>query len=229
MLVLHCGLDIPVTHCSHDSRQVPGSLENSSPIVVPAAIENKIFGKPGFSSGFPEPIRHRREVSALCSLRWEDPSFASCAAPRFQDVECTIAHRHPSSPLCCLAVGNEDDAASPIQVLYTYPVQFSFVSHTGVAHQNHDVLEKLPAAIPPVALGGARQEFLFRVLIEPPRTSLLFFQLQFRSMANQFPFLCLVKHSPQGSQSTIGIRRRSRKGQGFGNVLCDLIQSHPHN
>jgi len=113
MLVLHCGLDIPVTHCSHDSRQVPGSLENSSPIVVPAAIENKIFGKPGFSSGFPEPIRHRREVSALCSLRWEDPSFASCAAPRFQDVECTIAHRHPSSPLCCLAVGNEDDAASP--------------------------------------------------------------------------------------------------------------------
>ncbi len=72
MLVLHCSLYIPVSHGSHDSSQVSGSLENSRPVVVPAAIENKILGKPSFSPGFPEPVRHRRKVSALCSLRASD-------------------------------------------------------------------------------------------------------------------------------------------------------------
>jgi hypothetical protein len=142
MLVLQCSLNIPVPHRSHDSREVPGSLENSRPVIVPAAIKNEILREAGFSSGFPKPVRHRCEVYALRSLRWKDPACAFCAAPRFEDAERTTAHRYPSSSLCCLAVRNENDAPFPIQVLDAHPVKFSFVSHPGVAHQNHDVLEK---------------------------------------------------------------------------------------
>lgn len=64
MLVLHCGLHIPMPHRPHDSRQVSGSFENPRAIIVPAAIKNKVLGKSGFSSGFPEPVRRGREVSA---------------------------------------------------------------------------------------------------------------------------------------------------------------------
>ena len=94
MLILHGSLHILVAHGSHDGSQVSGSLKNLGAVIMPPTIEDKIFGKPSFDPGFAKSLRHCGEVRRRGAFRWENPSFATFAAPLFKNVKDAIAHRH---------------------------------------------------------------------------------------------------------------------------------------
>src|SRR5271165_2638786 len=167
MLILHGSLHILVAHRSHHGSQVSGLLQNPGTVIVSPAIQDKIFRKPSLGPGFTESCCHCCEVGRLGALRWEDPSFAPCAAPLFKNFIDAIAHRHASPSLFGLAVWHEDDPPVPIQVLNAHPVKLSLISHARIARQYDDVPEKLKAELWPVAGSSASQQFLFRFIIKP--------------------------------------------------------------
>src|SRR5208337_1378990 len=158
MLILHGSLHILVPHRSHYGSQVSGALQNPSAEIVPPTIQDKIFRKPSLGPGFAESSCHCGEVSRLGTLRWEDPSFAPCAAPLVKNIEDAIAHRHASPSLFGLAVWHEDDPPVPIQVLNAHPVKLSLISHARIARQYDDVPEKLKAELRPVAVVLVQRE-----------------------------------------------------------------------
>src|SRR5437899_11310726 len=96
---------------------------------MPPTIEDKIFGKSSFDSGFAKSLRHDGEVSRLSAFRWENPSFTPSFAPLSKNVEDAIAHRHTSPSFFGLALPYEDYAAFPIQVLDAHPVRLSVAPH----------------------------------------------------------------------------------------------------
>src|ERR1039457_903524 len=122
MLILHGSLHILVAHRSHHGSQVSGLLQNPGTVIVSPTIQDKIFWKSSLGPGFTESCCHCCEVGRLGALRWEDPSFAPCAAPLSKNTKDAIAHGHASPSLFGLAVGHEDDARVPIQVLNAHPV-----------------------------------------------------------------------------------------------------------
>jgi hypothetical protein len=166
MLVLHSRLHIPMAHRFHDSGQISRSLQNPRPVVVSAAVENKIFGKSSFPPRLAKPFRHCREMGAFGSFRREDPALSLSGAPLHEDIVGSIAHWHASPPFRCFAVGHEDHAIFPIEIFDTHPVEFSFVSDSGVAHEDDNVLKKLKASFSPVAGNNTCKQCLLRLAIK---------------------------------------------------------------
>src|SRR5271165_4613846 len=136
MLILHGSLHILVAHRSHHGSQVSGLLQNPGTVIVSPTIQDKIFRKPSLGPGFTESCCHCCEVGGLGALRWEDPSFAPCAAPLFKNFIDAIAHRHASPSLFGLAVWHKDDARVPIQVLNAHPVKLSLSFRMPVSRAN---------------------------------------------------------------------------------------------
>src|ERR1700747_2740582 len=97
MLILHGSLHILVAHGSHDGSQGFGSLQSPGAVIRPPTIEDKIFRKPSFDSGFAKSLRHCGEMSRLGAFRRENPSFSFFSAPLFKNVKDAIAHRYASS------------------------------------------------------------------------------------------------------------------------------------
>src|SRR3984893_1136690 len=53
MLVLHRSSHIPMAHRLHHGREVSGVVQHSRAVIVPAAIQNQIFGKSGLRTRQP--------------------------------------------------------------------------------------------------------------------------------------------------------------------------------
>src|ERR1700722_527962 len=104
MLILHRSLHILVSHGSHDSSQVSGSLQNPGTVIMSPTIQDKIFGKPSLDSGFAKSLRHCGEMSRLGAFRRENPSFPFFSTLLFKKVKYAIAHWHASSSFFSLAV-----------------------------------------------------------------------------------------------------------------------------
>src|SRR5579864_4825444 len=146
-----------------------------------------------------------------------------------QNLEDSPAHRNKSSPFWGLAVWHKDHPVLPIQILDTHPEEFSFISHSCVAHQDHDVLEKETSSWAPVASQSSRYQFPFRVIVKTKVSSMLFHHFDFRSVGEHLPLLRFVQHSSQCSQSAVGICRRARKRQLLGAIACNLVEPQHRN
>jgi hypothetical protein len=62
----------------------------------------------------------------------------------------------------------------PIQVLDTHPEEFSFVPHSGVAHQDDDGAEKVTSTLAPAASQSSRHQFPFRFIVKTKKSPMLF-------------------------------------------------------
>jgi hypothetical protein len=66
-----------------------------------------------------------------------------CTAAFAQNVEDSPAHRHQPSSFRGLAFRHENQAFLPIEILNTHPVEFTLISHPGIAHQYDDVTKEV--------------------------------------------------------------------------------------
>jgi hypothetical protein len=112
-----------------------------------------------------------------------------------QNLEDAPAHWHKPSALWRLAIGYEDHAVLPVEILDAHPKQFSFISHSGIAHQNNDVAKELSCTRAPCAASTCREQFVLRDIIKSQRSPVFLHQFDFRSAGYELPFLGFVKHS----------------------------------
>src|SRR5215469_1211077 len=127
------------------------------------------------------------------------PAVYSRATSCTQKLDDTTAHGHKSPSFGSLTIGHKDHTVFPIEILDAHAIELPLVSHSRIAHQDDDVTKKLTRSLAPVAGQSSREKFVFRFIVEPKVSSMLFHHLDFRSMADHLPLLSFVKHSSQRS------------------------------
>jgi hypothetical protein len=91
----------------------------------------------------PEEAVDRIQVPRSGAVGWKHPSLAPCTTTCTQKIADATAHWNKPPPLGGLTVGHENHAILPIETLDAHAVEFTLVSHSGIAHQDDDVAEKL--------------------------------------------------------------------------------------
>ena len=92
MLILHRGSHILVPHRLHHRCQIPGLRQYPCTVIMPAAIQDQLLGKTRLRTRCAKLSSHIRQMAALRSLGWKQPSFASSIRSSAQHLAHTIAH-----------------------------------------------------------------------------------------------------------------------------------------
>jgi hypothetical protein len=115
------------------------------------------------------------------------------------------AHGNKSSPFWSLALRHEDHPTFPIEILNACAVEFPLVSHPRVSHQGHYVAEELEGLPSPRACLSPFKQSSFGVTVKPKMSTMFLHHFDLWSVADHFPLLRFVKHSPQCPQRAISI------------------------
>src|SRR5215469_13353729 len=196
MLIMHGSLYVSMTHCAHDSSQVPGSHKDPSAVVMTGTIENQFFRKPGLLPRLSKQAIDGAHVTRSRTLGRKHPAFCPCAPPCTQELEDAAAHRYKSPSFRSLAVRHKDHAISPIEIFDAHAVEFPLVPHPGISHQDHDIAEEFKGSPPPRAGLSSFEQSLFRVIVKPKVPPMLLHHFDFWSMTDHLPLLRFVEYSP---------------------------------
>jgi len=61
----------------------------------------------------------------------------------------------------------------PIEILDAHAVEFPLISHSGIAHQDHDIAEEFKGSLPPRASLSSFEQSPFRFIIKPKMPPML--------------------------------------------------------
>src|SRR5215469_16795259 len=195
MLIMHGSLYVSMTHCAHDSSQVPGSHKDPSAVVMTGTIENQFFRKPGLLPRLSKQAIDGAQVTRSRTLGRKHPAFCPCAAPCTQELEDAAAHRYKSPVLpesCCPAQRSRD---FPNRDLRCACGRVPFGS-SSLSHQDHDIAEEFKGSPPPRAGLSSFEQSLFRVIVKPKVPPMLLHHFDFWSMTDHLPLLRFVEYSP---------------------------------
>ena len=166
MLILHRGSDILVPHRLHHRCQIPGLRQYPCTVIMPAAIQDQLLGKTRLRTRCAKLSSHIRQMAALRSLGWKQPSFASSTRSSAQHLAHTIAHGNHPSTINRLAVRHKDNSVVPIEVPHANAVELSLVPHSRIPREDDDVPQQLEHASRPIAPACCDQQLLFRMIIQ---------------------------------------------------------------
>src|SRR5262249_52493949 len=119
-----------------------------------------------------------------------------------QKIADATAHWNKSPPLSGLTVGHENHAVLPIEILDAHAVEFTLVSHSRIAHQDHDVAEQLKGSPSPGAGLSSFEQLPFCFIIKPKIPPMLLHHFDFWSMADHLPLLRFVEQCPASACMT---------------------------
>src|SRR5437667_7357421 len=110
-----------------------------------AAIQDQVLSKTRLRTCFAKLSPHIRQMAALRSLGWKQPSFASSIHSSAQHLAYAIAHGNHPSTISRLAVRHKDDSVVQIEVLYANAVELSLVPHSRIPREDANLLQAFPS------------------------------------------------------------------------------------
>lgn len=152
---MHRSLYVSMPHCPHDGSQAAGPGKDSSAVVMAGTIKDQFFRKASLLPRLTEQTIYRTQVTRSRALRRKHPALGPCSAACTQKIADAPAHWNKSPTLRSLAVRHKDHAIFPIEILDAHAVGFPLISHSRIAHRDHNVAEQFKGSNPPPArLGG---------------------------------------------------------------------------